>query len=405
MTNVSRADLLPAAGYPRADRGRVVIWGLLGGYAFGGMSWQALHYIAGLRRLGFDVWYVEDSGHIMSMDTMDWAYDPQPNVRYLAAQMDRIGMADRWLYRPYGNRGEWFGNTRAMSAGRLYRDSDAIFNVCGFRWVAPAEEFGAPLIYIDTDPGERQVDVATGDAGRIEELDRYALLSTYAENIGSEPCGLPVDRYEWVPTRPPVITDWWLAPPPAGRAPITTISHWYGSPHKTLEWEGQSFEWRKDQLFRRYLELPARSPWPLELALRGFDDWVRDDLTDRGWRVATAGQIDPPDLYRGYIRASAGEFTIAKAQYTQLRTGWFSDRSVCYLAAGRPVVTEDTGFSRNLPCGDGLFAFADTDGALAALEAINADYAHHAKAAAEIGREYFGADRVLADLCKKAGLL
>jgi hypothetical protein len=404
VTAAVRADLAPASGYPPPDRGLVVVWGLLGGYAFGGMSWQALHYVAGLRRLGFDVWYVEDSGHIMSMDTMDWAYDPMPNVRYLGAHMDRLGLGDRWLYRPYGNRGEWFGNTSAMTAERLYREADAIFNVCGFRWVAPEEEFSAPLIYVDTDPGERQVDVAVGDRGRIEELDRYALLSTYAENIGTAACGLPVERYEWVPTRPPVIADWWLSPLPATTT-FTTISHWYGSPHKTLAWEGRSFEWRKDVLFRRFVDLPTRSPLPLELALRGFDDWVRDDLTAHGWRVATAGEFDAPDLYRAYIQGSAGEFTIAKAQYTELGTGWFSDRSVCYLAAGRPVITEDTGFARNLPCGDGLFAFNDADGALAALEAVAGDYAHHAAAAAEIARECFGADRVLADLCKKAGLL
>jgi hypothetical protein len=383
----------------------VVVWGLLGGYAFGGMSWQVLHYVAGLRLLGFDVWYVEDSGHIMSMDTMDWAYDPLPNVQYLADQMARIGMADRWLFRPYGNRGEWFGNTTGMSAAQLYRKAEAIFNVCGFRWVAPDEEFEAPLVYIDTDPGERQVDVATGDAGRIAELDRYALLTTYAENIGTTVCALPTDRYEWVPTRPPVITDWWFSPWPPRGSTITTISHWYGSPHKTLTWQGCNFEWRKDVLFRRFIDLPARSPLPLELALRGYDDWVRENLTAKGWAVTAAGDIDPPDLYRTYIRRSVGEFTVAKAQYTQLNTGWFSDRSVCYLAAGRPVITEDTGFTRNLPCGEGLFAFSDVDGAVTALDAVHADYARHAAAAAEIAREFFGADRVLSDLCKKAGLL
>ena len=398
-------DLVAPNGYPLPTRGRVVVWGLLGGYPFGGMSWQVLHYVAGLRRLGFDVWYVEDAGEITSMDTMDWAYDPLPNVRYLAAHMTALGLDDRWLYRPYGNRGDWFGNGTQKTVDDLYRHADAVFNICGFRWVAPEEDIAAPLVYVDTDPGERQVDVAVGKTSRIEELDRYAVLATYAENIGTASCQLPADRYDWIPTRPPVIPEWWASQSPTGRPPLTTISHWFGSPTKSLEWEGRRFEWRKDKLFRRFLDLPQHSAWPLELALRGFNDRVRQELEEAGWRVAAAGALDQPAAYRDYIRRSAGEFTVAKEQYTGLGTGWFSDRSVCYLAAGRPVVTEETGFSRNITCGEGLFAFVDAVDALAAIEAIAADYPRHAAAAAEVAREHFGADRVLGDLCKRVGLL
>lgn len=402
MTDVS---LVPPSGYSPCHRGVVVVWGLLAGYPFGGMSWQVMHYIAGLRRLGFDVWYVEDVGEITTMDTMDWAYDPLPNVRYLATQMERLGLADRWVFRPYGNRGEWFGNGGDATVRWLYRDADAIFNICGFRWVAPQEDIRAPLVYVDTDPGERQIDVAMSDATRIEELDRYAVLSTYAENIGTAVCSLPSHRYEWVPTRPPVVLDWWSSVPPATLAPLTTISHWFGNGQKVLEWDGQRHEWRKDKLFRRFIDLPRRSPRPLELALRGFNDEVRNELESAGWRVVVAAEFDEPLAYRDYICASAGEFTVAKEQYTQLRTGWFSDRSACYLSAGRPVITEETGFSCQIPAGEGLFAFSTIDEAHAAIQAVAGDYRRHARAAAEIAREFFAADRVLADLCMHVGLL
>lgn len=398
-------SLVPANGYPPPDRGVVVVWGLLGGYPFGGMTWQVLHYLAGLRRLGLDVWYVEDIGDVMATGSLDWGYDPMPNVRYLASRMDEIGLGDRWIYRPYGDRGDWYGNGGDDDVARLYRIADAAFNICGFRYVAPAEGIEAPLVYVDTDPGERQVAVATDVQWRIEELDQYAVLATYAENLGTVSCRLPATRYEWVPTRPPVIMDWWAADLVSDATPFTTISHWSGVPDKWLEWEGKRYEWRKDKLFRRVMDVAAQSPRPLELALRAINATERDELETAGWRIADAADLDPPEAYRAYICGSAGEFTIAKEQYTKLGTGWFSDRSVCYLAAGRPVITEDTGFGRNLPSGEGLFAFTDSDSALSAIEAVASDYPRHARAAREIAREFFATDRVLTDLCKRVGLL
>jgi hypothetical protein len=155
----------------------------------------------------------------------------------------------------------------------------------------------------------------------------------------------------------------------------------------------------------KFINLPQRAALPMELSVGAISKEDRESLLKNGWRVRPSSRLEGPEAYRQYIRESLGEFTVAKEQYVKPRSGWFSDRSVCYLAAGRPVVTQDTAFGKRIPTGEGLFCYSDQDGALAAIEAIAADYARHSKAAAEIAREYFDADKVVADVLRQVGLL
>jgi hypothetical protein len=196
--------------------------------------------------------------------------------------------------------------------------------------------------------------------------------------------------------------DLWGDGAPGGGDTYTTITTWRNTT-KDVVYRGRRYHWRKDREFRRFIDLPARSAARFELAT-GTERGVRSLLRARGWRHRPAlGVSTDLDAYRGYIVDSRGEFTVARDQYVRPRTGWFSDRSACYLAAGRPVITQETGFSKVLPTGKGLFAFTTMNDILAAVDAIESDHAGHCRAAREIAAEYFAAERVLDSLLARAG--
>ncbi|HWE13456.1 MAG TPA: hypothetical protein VG365_08095 [Solirubrobacteraceae bacterium] len=394
-------------GYPPANRGTVVLWGLLANSPFGGMTWQVLHHLVGLRRLGFDVWYVEDSDTpMLRPGDLEIAEDPEQNAAFTAAILARIGFEDRWILRvPYSE--ETLGQPRAR-LDRLYREADAVFNLCGAHWLLDRHDAIEMLVLLETDPVSLQVHLASGDPVLAEQVGRYAHLFSYGQNLGRRCCPVPTGGVHWQPTRPPVVLDWWAGGPPPRDASVTTVATWgdHGA-GKDVSWDGASYRWRKDVAFAPYLDLPARAPLPLELALArlGPDDEHR--LQERGWRLRSASTLREPDAYRGYVRSSLAEFTPVKEQYTRTRCGWMSDRSVCYLAAGRPVVCESTGAEDHVPVGAGLLTFtdADADGAVAALEQVAADPEYHGNAARDLAREHFAAERVLGAVAERVGLL
>jgi hypothetical protein len=229
---------------------------------------------------------------------------------------------------------------------------------------------------------------------------------TFGENYGRPGCRLPVDgRFVFRPTRQPVVLDFW-----AGREgfngdamTFTTIGNWQ-QPWREVTFEGEVYHWSKHHEFLKVLDLPRRTGQAFELALSSYDDAVKAMLEGRGWRVRHALDFShDPDAYRAYIGSSRGEFTVAKDQNVRLRTGWFSDRSATYLAAGRPVITQETGFSDVLPSGEGLFGFATPEEAAAAVERVNADYEKQRRAARRIARECFSHDVVLPKLLAEVG--
>ena len=397
---------LQQLNYPPKTRGRVVVWGYLGSYPFGGMTWQVLHYVAGLRMLGFDVWYVEDTDAGVRDPGTLWTNEEYgPNVDHLSLWMDRIGLSDRWGFRPPGQYQLCLGALSASGLKRLYREADAVINVCGSHELRPDHDQIGCLVYLETDPVQKQVAVARGDTRTIADLSRYRHLFTYGENLGASDCAVPVTHFSWLKTRPPVIPDWWAGskPPPADAA-FTTITSWK---HKwnDVEWQGESWRWSKHYEFLNFRALPSLCDRKLELAETGMNDRCEQDFREAGWRLIPASRIADPDRYRDYILGSMGEFTVAKEQYVKPRTGWFSDRSVCYLAAGRPVVTQETGFSSYIPCGEGLFAFSTMDEAARSVNAIAADFPRHSGAAASIAREYFDAAVVVREMMAKVGLV
>lgn len=405
MTSVA-PDLVPSEAYPPVSKGEVVVWGLLGGAPFGGMTWQVLHHVVGLRRLGFDVWYVEDSDDPVYDVTNYWqTYDvPEHNLRFVSDAMAAVGLGDRWVFRhPRVERTSGALDSEGLQA--LYRRSRAVFNVCGANALRPQHDEIPFLAYLETDPVWSQVSLARGHAELTPIVDRHDILFTYGANIGRPECLIPDAGRVWHPTRPPVVVEWWGQRPDTVEInALTTVANWQHS-GKDVVWEGETYQWRKDVAFTDYLDLPKRSALPLELALGAISGEEREALRQRGWRVLPSLDVAEPRSYRDYIAGSLGEFTVTKDQYVRTRSGWFSDRSVCYLAAGRPVVTQETGAQSWVRHGEGLLFFATPDEALAAIADVAADPQRHRRAAMDIAREFFAAERVLQDVAATAGLL
>jgi hypothetical protein len=385
---------------------RLVVLGILGRDPVAGVAWQALHFVEGLRRLGHDVVYVEDTG--------DWAFDAEDGCRHtvghVAHAMDWCGLSDRWAYRAAALGDRVFGMSEAQLAAALER-ADAIVNVTASTRLREEHLLAPVRIYVETDPGLPQIAIAQGKHSVREFLAAHTHHFTYGENLGAPDCAVPQVPFNLRPTRQPVVLDWWWAGSDLetgesrdAHPRFTTVATWRESA-KDVRWGGRTYTWSKHEPFLRFLQLPRSVATRLELALACGDATVIQRLRSYGWDVVDAQTVSADLLiYRDYIRGSRGEFTVAKDQYTQLSTGWFSDRSACYLAAGRPVVTQETGFSKFLPTGRGLFAFETLEDVATALAAIESDYSLHRRAAREIATEYFAAERVLGDLLRRADL-
>jgi len=385
------------------SRKRLVVLHLAGRYPLGGIGWQAVHHVAGLARLGHDVYYIEDSGarpydpRIKSV-----VADSSYGVAFLADAMARFGLADRWAYVDPVT-GASHGLPRERLA-RLYGEADALFNVCAATRLRE-EHMRCPVrIYVETDPVFEQIRVAEGDRKAIEDLQDHTHHFTYGENLGQPDSPIPLEKFAWKTTRPPVVMDLWRGECDPRAERFTTVATWKNV-SKDITFRGETYHWSKHVNFLRLLDLPRRTTQPLELALALDDDGTRQLLSSHGWNVTEALDASRDlDAYQQYVQRSRGELTAAKDLVVRTRSGWFSDRSVCYLAAGKPVVTQDTGFGKLLPTGEGLFAFSTVEEAAAAVDEINHDYERHCRAARQIAEEFFAADRVLARLCRDAEL-
>jgi hypothetical protein len=382
----------------------LVVLGMMGRTPFAGVAWQVLHYLEGFRRLGCDVYYVEDTG--------DWPYDPEENTitddcsyttRYIARMMAWSGFSERWTYRSEAQGGKYFGPISERVAS-LFARADILVNLTGAT-VLREEHLRVPVrVYLETDPVLPQIEVALGRAFTINLLAAHTHHFSYGENLGAPDCGVPVVRFRYRPTRQPIILEWWQDDSLPPRPCFTTVASWEQS-GKDIEWRGERYRWSKHHEFLKFLDVPARIDAPFELALACGDENAKCLLRSRGWSIVDALALSKDTLtYRDYLLKSRGEFTVAKDQNIRLRSGWFSDRSACYLAAGRPVVTQDTAFDTVLPTGQGLFAFNTMEEVRAAFDAILSCPERHRRAALAIAEEYFGAETVLRRLLAEVGL-
>jgi hypothetical protein len=389
-------------------RKRLIVMGFMGSCPIAGVIWQHLHYIIGLQRLGHDVYYIEDSARL--------PYNPQTfevnnEYDYAARMLTRLGaefgFARRWSFCARYLPDNPTAGLPLTRIRQLYREADAILNICGTQEFNPDLLASNRILYIESDPGVEQIKVDQHNTSTIDYLKRHRALFTFGENVGTDDFPVPTHDLKWLPTRQPIVTDLWrTVRRPGDTAVFTSVANWTTSGLKDIEWRGEKYLWSKSAEFLRFVAAPKRAGETFELATDIKDDNTREKFLHNDWRFRSPHDLSTDyGLYRDYIRRSKGEFTVAKDQYVRLNTGWFSDRSGCYLAAGRPVIIQETGFTQHFGGGrHGLIAFKSLGEVADAVKEINADYTRHSLAAREIARNFFEAEKVLRSLLERAGV-
>ena len=365
---------------------RILFAGIIARYPFGGVTWCSLMYLLGLRALGHEVFYIEDTGECVYDPVKNaLATDPKYGTTYIRNALEPFGLGARWAFVNYD--GSYHGTTAA--AVREYAASaDLYINLSGGSWFWRDEYARIPhKIFIDSDPAFTQLAIAKGVPWYVEFFQRFDHLFTFGANIGTDASEIPVDGFTWHKTWQPVTMDDWRSTSAPG-AHFTSV----------MTWKIESFtdvDGNKDLEFKKFIDLPSRTAQPFELAINGPQKLLRE----HGWGTVDAMQVSrTPTDYRDFIHHSRAEFGVAKHAYVANRSGWFSDRTECYLASARPALVQDTGWTAHLPSGEGLLAFTNVDEAVAGIERINADYDRHARRALEIAREHFDAARILPKL-------
>ena len=354
----------------------------------GGAAWAVLQYVLGFARLGHRVDFVE---------VLPAGSDPTRATAAIGEALGSVGLGDRWALGVAGTTG-WTGPSAAVARRGPW---DVLIDLSGSLGPGALADRCARRCYVDLDPGFTQAWEAqgVGDLG----LDGHTHFATVGPSIGSPDCPVPTGGRAWIPLLPPVVLDAWTPADGVTWPAFTTVANWrsYGS----AEWGGVTYGQRAHS-FRPLAGLPCRSPVALRPAL-AIDPGETDDLAlldGAGWELLDPARLAAtPASYRDFVRGSLGELSVAKSGYVAGRAGWFSDRSACYLAAGRPVVAQDTGFARHLPVGEGLVAFDDLDSAVAGLEAVVADLPRHRAAARAVAAEHLDSDRVLSGLLDAVG--
>jgi hypothetical protein len=377
---------------------RIIVTGLIAQYPLGGVTWDYFQYVLGLAGLGHDVYYLEDTGQ--------WPYNPTEggvsagcdyNVKYLAKLMARFGLADRWAYR-FPWQSQWFGLSE-QKRHEIIKSADLLIDVSG-TLVCPWDYRPVQrLVYIDSDPAFTQVKLARGQTDFQKIVDAHDIHFSFGETLAD---AVPMTGHHWHPTRQPIVLSEWhsLAD---HRNTFTTVMNW--TSYKPIIYDGKTYG-QKDIEFKRFMKLPKLIPKAqLELAVNAGKTrrTPYEMLAHNGWQVVDPEKVCPDlDSYRTYIETSKAEWSVAKNGYVVGRSGWFSCRSACYLAAGKPVVVQDTGFSSVFPTGEGILPFSTLEEAVAAIEEVERNYEKHSKAARAIAEEYFDSDKVLTQLIEQA---
>ena len=389
-------------------RKKIVVLGFMANCPIAGVIWQHIHYIVGLQRLGHEVYYVEDTSRIpydpvQQTPTEDYSY-----ATYILAKLAaEFGFEGKWAFSPrYKSPEESAGLSRSFLNG-VYSDADAMLNLCGSHELNDDLLRSERIIYVESDPGVEQIKVDQGNTPTREFLARHCARFTFGENIGGPDFPVPLHGMSWLPTRQPVVTDLWNRNeglPPAD-ARFTSIANLATGGKKDILWRGETYVWSKLPEFERFRAAPRLAGEDFELATSFKERSLQEAFIRDGWRIVSPDAISVDHRqYVDYLHGSKGEFTVAKDQYVRLNTGWFSDRSACYLAAGRPVITQQTGFTRFYGGDKGLIAFTDPEQVGEAVRAINSDHRAHCTAARQIAQEFFEAETVIGSMLDRAGV-
>jgi len=377
----------------------IVIAGYIVCGPIGGLVWHHLQYVLGLHRMGHDVLFVEDSQDYPNCYqplTYELTTDPAYGLNFLNTIFRQYGLANNWAYFDY-HTNTWHGKTE-QEVKKIIDSAELYINLSG---VDPLRDIFQKIparIFIDTDPAFTQIRHLT-EAKALDIAQRHNRFFSFGENFGDEDCLIPDDGFHWLPTRQPVVTSTWhTAPLVNGSSRWTTVMQW--DSYKVREFNGVPFG-MKSASFDDFIHLPQKIKDTIELAI-GSTTAPREKLIREGWQIADPLSISlTPQSYQSYILQSKGEWSIAKHGYVYSNSGWFSERSCGYLASGKPVIVQDTGFSDFLPVGKGLQCFRNMEEAEQAFNLVNENYSDHCKAAREIAGEYFDSKKVLSSLIER----
>lgn len=366
----------------------------------GGHAWVFLNWLLGLRSLGHDVVFVDRLEP--EMLTSGAALTESPQFRWLQRTLDDHGFGGSWAVL-YDHGRTCVGMERDDLLARCRRAS-VLFNFMGYIDDPQVLDGVECRAYVDIDPGFPQM---WCDLGLHDGLHGHDKFVTVGLNIGASDCTVPSCGREWVTMLPPVAVGHWPDTPlPTGATRLTSVCTWRG-PYGTLEHRGVSYGPRAHEL-RRFADVPRRVPdasFELALAIDPADDADRSRLDDSGWSLVDPAVVArDPYAYRAYLQRSSAELLVAKGMYVRSRGGWVSDRSACYLASGRPVIAQDTGFTAHIPTGEGLLTFADPDGLVDAVDEVLGNPHRHAKAARALAVDFFEARKVLTRLLGELGI-
>ena len=376
---------------------RVIVAGMIAGTPHqGGAAWAVLQYILGLHRLGHQVFFVEP---VSGSSAAACAPGSEESRRYLYGVATAYGLQERCALVNSTTRTA-FGMTYEQVKA-AFASADLLLNLSGILRDEHLLQAIDRRVYLDLDPGFTQLwqavqDIDMGFAGHTH-------FATVGPLIGTDASPVPTCGLDWISTLQPVVLEEWPRATELCRDAFTTIANWRG--YGSIDFGG-AFYGQKVHSFRKFMALPGKGGDRFELALSIHPTEERDleALNSNGWHLLDPQAVAAtPSAYRKFIAGSLAEFGVAKSGYVEGATGWFSDRSICYLASGRPVLAQDTGFASLLPTSDGLLSFEDMDEAVAGVNAIRSDYPHHARAARELAEAYFDSNRVLTQLLDRIG--
>jgi hypothetical protein len=375
----------------------IIYSGCIGRFPIGGQAWADMQYLLGLSALGHDVLYLEECGPgswVYNWETQEVTTQIGYPASYVRSCLDPIGYQNRWIYR-----------AGSESAGMTLEEFHSFCSEADLLIVRGSpidlwrEEYDWPKsrIFIDADPAFTQIKLAEGDVGVSQTVAHCQRLFTYGTRIGNEDCPIPTGNREWLKTVMPIFLPLWPVVEEGNATHFTTIMQWRS--YATVSYNGVRYG-NKDLEFPKFISLPRYTEHPFRVALTGAPP---EKLTDHGWDVVPGWiATETPSSYQLFVQNSYAEFGVAKHAYVASRSGWMSDRSICYLASGRPVLVQDTAFSDWLPVGEGVLTFRDTTDALKGIEAINSDYGRHRRGARLLAEEYFSTDKVLSQLMQEA---
>jgi hypothetical protein len=383
---------------------RIVVTGLIGQYSFGGVIWDYIQYVTGFQKLGHDVYYLEDTGV--------WPYDPiketitddcSYQVEALSRIMESFGLGDRWIYRNAAD-GKFYGAGEAV-ARDLLKNGDLLVNVSTASWFEDYEIGIKHQMFIDGDPLFTQIGMVSDPEGSYtKRLRAHDSHFSFGLNLNSDDCGVPDTGIHWQPTLQPIDLEYWKFSEQPDNGQFTTVMNWVSYPPKT--WQGESYG-QKDVEFLKFIQFPQQSSASLSIAMGQGIGRKRptDQILNAGWKILEPDEHLPDHTtYHHFLSTSKAEWSIAKEGYVKANTGWFSCRTACYLAAGRPALVQDTGWTQHLPHDDGLLAFTNMPECVAGIQKITTDYAAQRRAARAFAEKYLDAKVVCADLIKQAGL-